>query len=291
MPMMVEAELRVPLATAQLVRYGLAKPIDDIFLMEDAYRLDLCLTPRPRGSRACYREHWIPHRFERIGNLFFVPPGEVLHARSDGGFQTSIICLLHAGPIRAFFEDDLAWTDRRLEASLDISSATIRSLMLRLAEEARRPGFASQMLAELIAGQTAIELFRYCGAITDGPATGGLAPWRLRIIDERLKELPAAPTLAELAGLCSLSARQLTRGFRASRGCSIGEYVAKSQVDHAKRLLATEQSIKSIARSIGFASPPAFSHAFRRATGQTPCQFRKSVRVPRIVAGPIPEGN
>ena len=167
-------------------------------------------------------------------------------------------------------------SDRRLEASLDISSAQIRSLILRLGEEARHPGFASQMLAELIAGQMAIELFRYCAAITDGPATGGLAPWRLRIIDERLAELRAAPTLAELAGLCDLSVRQLTRGFRASRGCSIGEYVAQSQIDHAKRLLATDESIKSIAYSLGFASPSNFSCAFRRATGQTPREFRQS---------------
>jgi AraC family transcriptional regulator len=103
-----------------------------------------------------------------------------------------------------------------------------------------------------------------------------LAPWRLRIIDERLEALRVAPTLAELAGLCSLSVRQLTRGFRASRGCSIGEYVAQSQIDHAKRLLASEESVKTIAYSMGFASPSSFSYAFRRATGLTPRQFRQS---------------
>jgi len=103
-----------------------------------------------------------------------------------------------------------------------------------------------------------------------------LAPWRLRIIDDRLAACRAAPTLTELAGLCRLSVRQLTRGFRASRGCSIGEYVARSQLDHAKQLLATEESIKSIAYSMGFTSPSNFSTAFRRATGQTPRQFRQS---------------
>ena len=277
----VEAEICGPLATARLVHYDLTQPRDDvfgsdIFLEEDAYWLDLCLTPRPRNARASYREHWGPHRFERLGDLVLVPAGEVLHAKSDRGSHASIVCLLPAEPIRSFVEDDLEWTDRRLEATLDISSANLRSLVLRLGEEARCPGFASRMLAELIAGQLAIELFRYGAAITETLATGGLARWRLRIIDERLLELRNAPTLAELAGLCNLSVRQLTRGFRASRGRSIGEYVAQSQIDHAKRFLAGDESIKSIAYSMGFASPSTFSNAFRRATGQTPRQFRQS---------------
>lgn len=275
--MTVEGELRGPLATTRLVRFNFSEPRDDVMsLEEDAYYLDLSLTPRPRNTRACYREHWSPDRFERLGDIFFVPAGEAFHARSDCGRQTSIVCLLHSEPIRAYFEDDLEWSDRRLEATLDISSAQVRSLILRLGEEARRPGFASQALGELIAGQLAIELFRYGAAISDGPATGGLAPWRLRIIDERLTELRTAPTLAELAGLCNLSVRQLTRGYRVSRGCSIGEHVAQSQIDHAKRLLGTDETIKSIAYSMGFASPSSFACAFRRATGLTPREFRDS---------------
>jgi AraC family transcriptional regulator len=275
--MTVESELRVPFATARHLHFNFTEPMDDILLLEeDAYWLDHCLTPRPPNSRGCYREHWSPHRFERLGDVFLVPAGEVLHARSDCGRQASIVCVFHAEPIRDWFEDDLEWTDRRLEASLDIRSGNIRRLILQLGEEAHHPGFASRMLTELIAGQLAIELFRYGAAITDEPATGGLAPWRLRIIDERLAECCAAPTLAELAALCTLSVRQLTRGFRASRGCSIGEYVAKSQIDHAIELLATEESIKSIAYSLAFASPSSFSSAFRRATGQTPRAFRRS---------------
>lgn len=272
----IEAELGVPLATVRLVRFESAQPADDDFLVQDAHRLDLSLTPRPRNARACYPEHWSPHRFERLGDVLFVPEGQLMHVRGDPSRRTSINCFLHAGPIRALFEDDLEWTDRRLDASLDISSTTIRSLMLRLGEEAQHPGFASPMLAELIATQLVIELFRYGSAIISRPATGGLAPWQLRIIDERLAEPHSAPTLAELAGLCRLSVRGLTGAFRASRGCSIGEWVTRSQINHAKRLLVGDENIKSIAYSMGFASPSSFSYAFRRATGQTPRQFRQS---------------
>jgi AraC family transcriptional regulator len=74
-----------------------------------------------------------------------------------------------------------------------------------------------------------------------------------------------------------MSVRQLTRAFRASRGCSIGRYVAHSQIDHAKRLLATEQTVKAVAHSLGFSSSSRFAFAFRRATGETPRAFRERI--------------
>jgi AraC family transcriptional regulator len=274
--MTIEAELRVPAATAQLARFTIAEPGDDILCAEHAYWLDLCLTPRPPNARACYRDRWAAGHFERIGEIFLVPPGEVMRAKSDGGDpQSSILCHLGKEPIQAWFGGDLKWTDRRLKAGLDIEDANIRGLLKRLAHELRHPGFASEVLVELIAAQLAIELGRYCADITESPATGGLAAWRLRLIDERLNEVRQPPTLAELAQLCKLSVRQLTRGFRRSRGCSIGEHVAQSRLKNAQRLLATGQSVKAIAYSLGFASPSSFSYAFRRAVGETPRQFRQ----------------
>jgi len=276
--MTVEAEIRVPMATTRLVRFHVTEPADNIMREEEAYWLDMCLTPRPRNARACYRDHWGPHRFERIGSVFLLPPRETMQTRSDGGSpQASILCHLRPDAVREWFEDDLKWTDRRLAASLDIPDANIRGLLLRLAEEMRHPGFASDVLVELIAAQMGIELVRYYAAITEAAPTGGLAPWRLRLIDERLREVRGAPTLGELAALCNLSVRQLTRGFRAGRGCSIGDYVVQCRLDNAKQLLTTDQSVKAIAYSLGFASPSSFCFAFRRATGETPRQFRQHV--------------
>jgi AraC family transcriptional regulator len=275
--MTVEAEIRVPTASAQLVRFHVPGPADDILLIREpeTYWLDLCLTPRPPNARACYVDRWGSDRFERIGNVFLLPPRETVRARSDGGpTQTSVLCHLRVDSFRKWFGDDLEWTDCRLEAGLDIPDANIRGLLLRLAEELRRPGFASEALVELIVAQVALELGRYCVTIEEQPAAGGLAPWRLRLIDERLREMRDPPSLSELATLCNLSVRQLTRAFRASRGRSIGDYVAQCRIDNAKRLLATDASIKTVAYSLGFASPSSFSYAFRRATGRTPREFQ-----------------
>jgi AraC family transcriptional regulator len=272
--MTVEAEVRVPAATVRIVHFDLAEPTDSTLREDHAYRLDLCLTPRLVNARACYSEHWARHRFEKIGKVFLLPPFKTMQARSECGRQASIVCELHADAISSDWGDELEWTDSRLAATLDIPDATIRGLLLRLVEEVRRPGFASGALVELIALQMTIELGRYCAAVSDSHSGGGLAPWRMRLIDERLRDVQEMPTLAELAGLCKLSVRQLTRGFRASRGLSIGDYLSKLRLERALRLLVTDRSVKAIAYSLGFASPSSFSYAFHRAVGETPRQYR-----------------
>ncbi len=271
----IEAELTSPVATARIVRFLLDRPTNRIFCRADHYWLDLCLTPRPEKARGCYTDRWGPHRFERLGEIFIVPPGEALHVRSDiGGAQVSLVCEVQAALIDRLLGSGMDWTDRRLAAGLDIAHPHIRSCLYRLAEEARNPGAGSAQLMEMLSGILAIEVARYCITIAEGPVSGGLASWRLRLIDERLQLKLPPPSLTELGDLCNLSIRQLTRGFKTSRGCSIGEHISQSRIEMAKRQLVSTDSIKAIAFGLGFASPSSFSFAFRRATGSTPRQFR-----------------
>ena len=271
----VEAEVSAPVATAQLVELRNTEPCDIRVMDRDDYWLDMCLTPRLGNTRLCYRNHWTSHRFERIGKVFLLPPGEDVLLRSDGGSkQRSIFCHLNPESMRSWLECDVQWQGRRLEASLDIAAPRVKGLLIQLAEEMQQPGFASTMLIELLTGQLAIELGRYFLNFDDISAASELSPRRLQLIDERLGDEQGMPTLAELASLCNLSVRQLTRGFRASRGCSIGEYVANSRIEQAKHLLAGDQSIKSIAYLLGFSAPSGFCSAFRRATGMSPGEFR-----------------
>jgi AraC family transcriptional regulator len=130
-------------------------------------------------------------------------------------------------------------------------------------------------MLEALSSELAVEIARFSLEVEDTALTGGLASWRLRLIDERIAENAVAPSLTELAQICNLSVRQLTRGFRASRACSIGDYVERRQMERAKRLLASGESVKAIAFAMGFASPSSFTYAFRRAVGTSPSQFRQ----------------
>jgi AraC family transcriptional regulator len=70
-----------------------------------------------------------------------------------------------------------------LEASLNILDPSIRDVLLRLAQELRQPGFGGAMLV----AQLAIELCRYRTQFTETSASGGLAGWRLRLIDDAFR--------------------------------------------------------------------------------------------------------
>lgn len=281
----IDAELKVPGITAQIVRFAIPEPTATRHEVPDGYHVNMCLTPRPLESRGCYRRHWGPHRFERLGDIFLLPPGEELFIRGGSGRQASLICILEPGLIHEVVGRDLSWDEQHLAATLDISSAQVRALLFRITAEIRHPGLAAGKMMELLGAELAIELGRYCYEVAERPITGGLAGWRLRLIDERLSESLEMPSLQELATLCSLSVRQLTRGFRVSRACSIGDYVEQRRMEAAKRLLMEGESVKSVAFTMRFATPSSFTFAFRRAVGISPSQFRQ--RQGRVLQEPV----
>ena len=270
----VRKEIELALARVQIAQFNTAAPSENTFRADDVFWIDICLTPRRPKDCGRYVDRWGPHRFAPLGSIIALPPGETLCLRSVGGRRTSLICQLRAAAVRKWLKDDFQFTDRRLEVCLDIANATIRGLLLRLASELHSPGVASTELAESITLQLSIELARHLAAVGGIVETGGLAPWRLRIIEKRLAKPGPPPSLRELAILCKLSARQLTRAFRTSRGCSIAEHMTQTRTEAAKRRLATRESIKEIAISMGFSSQSTFTYAFRRSTGVTPNQFR-----------------
>lgn len=273
----IRKEIELPLARVQLAQFNYSAATESTFRADGVFWIDLCLTPRRPRDSARYVDHWPPHRFVQLGAIIALPPGETLRIKSTGGRRSSLICQLKAAAVRRWLADDFELNEHALDVCLDIANATIRSLLHRLANELHTPGVASGELLDSITVQLSIELARHLGAVSGMLNTGGLAAWRLRIVDKRLSKPGPPPSLKELSALCKLSARQLTRAFRTSRGCSIADYMTQMRIEAAKRRLATKESIKEIATSMGFSSQSTFTYAFRRTTGVTPNQFRKRV--------------
>ena len=274
----VDTEINVPTAKVTLVRRECLDAFETALTPHPRYQLEMGLTSASLNTRVCYQEHWGSQRFEPVGNVFLLPPGKAVLMRHAGSKAHALIrCQIDPAVITDRVGSPLKWTPERLQASLDIRDTNIQYLLRRLANELRFPDFASELLVDLLTSQLAVEIARYFDPIDAARRNPALAPWRLRLIDQRLSEQHRTPALSELASLCRLSIRQLTRGFRASRGLSVGDYIARRRIDYAKRMLSGEDSIKSIAYSLGFSTPAAFSTAFRRATGVKPSEFRASV--------------
>lgn len=281
--MTVEARLDLPFAAIELQLVALPDEIDRELPGIDDVRIDLSLTPRTPGARMSFRPRWPAHRFEALGRLCLVPPGETARARSGAGTQRAVVCFLRRAALDGWLDGPIPSIGERLDAGLDIRSAAVSRLMAALGGEAREPGFAHAAMCEALAMQLAVELGRYYRDRGTGGAVAALPGWRLALIDERLAASRVPPTLAELADLCGLSARHLTRAFRASRGCSIGAYLRDHQVETAKRALAAGESVKAIAHALGFSSRSSFSHAFQKGTGLSPQRFRDDLARSRRV--------
>jgi AraC family transcriptional regulator len=192
--------------------------------------------------------------------------------KSVPSVTTSLVCELRAGAVSKWLGEGIALSDRQRSLSLNGAGPRIRAVMRSLLDEWRRPGLAHDSMMELLAGQLALEVGRFCAR--DEGSAAGLAPWRLRRIDARLAEEGAAPSIAELAALCNIGVRQLMRAFKASRGGTLGDHIAQRRAELAKARLRGPDSIKAIAHALGFGSPASFAYAFRKATGLTPRDYR-----------------
>ncbi len=79
-------------------------------------------------------------------------------------------------------------------------------------------------------------------------------------------------TIAEAVGT---SARTLSRLFSSQTELSFKSWCQRARIAAAIERLSTgtNVSIKQLAAELGYASLPAFSHAFRQVTGKTPTEF------------------
>ena len=277
-------EVETSLGQVSLAERAWDEPID-LVVYPEHYWLELQLLPTPADGQACFTDRWRGGRFEPIGRAYLLPMSQPVHLQSNCRKHVAISCSFLPAAIQRWFDGGLEWTETRLKQSLNITNPTIRNLLFRMSEEIRTPSLGSDVLLDLMFAETIIELARYCLGSEERQDKGGLAPWRMSLIKERLAETGARVSLNELATLCNMSPRQLTRAFRTSNGCSIGDYIAQDRISKAKRLLKTDQNVKSIVHALGFNSASHFYVAFHRATGETPLQYRQRIgRTERLIS-------
>jgi PAS domain S-box-containing protein len=97
-------------------------------------------------------------------------------------------------------------------------------------------------------------------------------------IDHVLAHLDEPLRMDTLAQRAGLSAAQFDRRMKKIFQLSAGQYVIKTRIDLAMRLLtADDVVIADVAQHCGFSDQSAFSRQFRHVTGLTPRQYRQLV--------------
>jgi AraC-like DNA-binding protein len=86
-------------------------------------------------------------------------------------------------------------------------------------------------------------------------------------------------TLPNLAALVNCSVNHLSQVINSGFGMSFFDYLNQYRIEHAKHMLSQytgrQQSVLSIAFTVGFNSNSSFYTAFKKASGQTPAQYRQ----------------
>jgi AraC-like DNA-binding protein len=95
----------------------------------------------------------------------------------------------------------------------------------------------------------------------------------VELVHDRLAEPLRVADLAEAAG-CSTSS--LERRMKRVFGVTATQFVLRSRVDRANRLLTTtDLPLAEIATTVGFYDQADFTRRFARLTNETPAQFRR----------------
>ncbi|HUA88225.1 MAG TPA: AraC family transcriptional regulator [Steroidobacteraceae bacterium] len=244
----------------------------------DHYMLTMAITPRPPRAWATLEE--VAEATAPMGDLMLIPPGFAQRGgfEPQSGLRRDIFCLFPKQRFEDLMGGPIAWTRKSLGATSDIHDTNLQAATRRLAQEAMTPGMAASVLSDSLAATVAVDVRRYFG-IGRGDACGRyqLSAKQLTLIRDYIhanahQEL----RLNQVAQLCGLSVRHLTRAFRSTTGTTLAGHVSEVRMSIAKDLLLnTRLPQKAIAANVGFANVSSFSSAFRKLTGITPDAYRR----------------
>lgn len=164
---------------------------------------------------------------------------------------------------------------------------TVRLLSRELASPQIATDFVLNRLVDILLVQLLRAWRTEKPAETRGTWLGILGDPLIGVALAKIHEAPAKPWTTDLlAAELSTSRSTLTRRFRETTGRTPGDYLTLWRMDLAAvRLRDTDDTVDTIARSVGYTSVYAFSRAFRRARDQAPGQYRTSTRKRLTPAG------
>ena len=169
---------------------------------------------------------------------------------------------------------DLAWLSREERSESLESEFVVRvSRLLQETILALFDGRNDPERTELLVRLAVLELHHAEDSTTFIPLPH--EPRCRRAADLVLADPAGAHEIETLARAVGTSARTLSRLFSAETQLSFKSWCQRARIACAIERLSMDGNIpvKQLASDLGYASVPAFSHAFRQVTGKTPTEF------------------
>jgi AraC family transcriptional regulator len=211
------------------------------------------LTFIPSG---CAFSGWMKPQVSLQATLFYIDPDMLMVDTERAVAPTGL-------RPRLFFDDDSMW-----------------QTVLKVKAQIGSVDPSDRLYAEALGAVLAHEIIRLDDGVAVGlPMRGGLAGWQQRRVVEFIEQhLADGFPLATLANLVQLSTYHFARAFKRSFGIPPHRYHINRRIERARALLSDRKtSVADVALELGFSGASAFAATFRRATGQTPTDYRRAL--------------
>ena len=179
--------------------------------------------------------------------------------------------------------DDFDAARVEFHQEFQLSDPYVRRTLLAIRDEIELPGPNGRLYRDTLVLVLLNQLVR-CASNFATPrppacAKGGLSGWRLKRALEMLEgDLTEGPSLAELAHHVGFHPTSFCRAFKQSIGVSPHRYLLERRVAAAKEMMADHGlTLTQIALDCGFGTSSQFSEIFRRLTGMSPSDYRRSL--------------
>lgn len=150
---------------------------------------------------------------------------------------------------------------------------------LRLAARMYREFTERDAFSALALESISMELLIAASRESAPQAERSAPPWLEKVKEYLNENFPAPPRLEELARAAGVHPTHLARVFRRFEHCTAGDYIRRIRIAEAqKRILAGDEPLVEIALETGFADQTHFTRSFKRVTGMTPTEFRRTFR-------------
>jgi AraC family transcriptional regulator len=187
---------------------------------------------------------------------------------------------IHGGGLSCFAVDvSSEWVKRANEDSLSFDTSIhlhggiLPWLGMKLYSEFLQLDSASKLAIEGLGLEMLAEISRRQSATGERTPQRWLEQAR-EFLHAHFSEQLSVLLIAKLVGVHPI---HLSREFRRSYRCTMGEYVRQLRIDYACReLSASDTNLVDISSAAGFADQSHFGRTFKRFIGLTPAEYRRS---------------
>ncbi len=230
-------------------------------------------------------EHQLPHAHDTASITLLL--AGALEERAGGKFAHANVFSVVIKPPDCIHEDCFGPAGARtlqLKLSAELARTYTRELNYQWFAGGEIPRAMAALLSEPSPDSHRIwcGFFDILGALPSAgnPRTDRAATRHVRDLAARIEEEPAAGlSVRDVAEDIGMHPVSLARAFRRCHGCSILDFIRRTRIMRACRLLDEDiLPLSAIAAEMGFADQAHFTRAFRAETGLPPGAFRKLAR-------------